>query len=1312
MATIYSVTNFVGSKQWTDTSAWQGGVVPGTNDIAYIRGIRTQINMASFYAWTGTKTITVDSTSGFPSSGTFYTSTERNQKVKINYTGTTSTTFTGCTIDTSYFNWQNINTPTYNNLGGRILDNHYVHFSPTIEVNGISASVDYVYIEYGGYLKIHNGGNFGFKNALVVRDGTLHASGSATINFELNNTSASSGGASRIIGENYQLSRIIFEGDDPRLNTTLTSDVAIGDGKLTVSSTSGFEVNDFIIVKDPNLNLQRDDDGFRVAYTLPTGSFDEVFNVVGKSGNDLYISRMNSIDVEVLEQISANSLIVDSTRLEVGEKVVINNNVYTIQSVTDYDHLLRDYDFTQAGTNLSDWTTDTVRSAYFDNFTKSTSPVSGSAYALTQHATTSYRHFFVKNLMRQECKVEAWISNYRNVDTGTNDGGEIGIVAHADPIMDYDRGFDSFARSYFGVDRDNGRARLLQRGVSNYTTFLTSRSGVPTNGLRKFTLDTRKGMMKGYINDVLINESFMRSGGYFGRMGVYCNSNNSFTCTRFKIYAAAQQIVLDRAVSASPGDKVYETGAEWTHQAGNVVVKQASIIEDAMSAKNLAYGYKGAREYDGDYVFPYIYNAATNNTNYNIRNTSTSFYNLINNQTVYDLANYSFASNTTTTGSMIIDLDDTVTFTHVSFMEYYRTVGQYASTGGYINIQVSNDLTNWTTVGMRTGSAEPFRDYVNDQRRQASADNIRSYELASPQTARYVRFTRAGGNNTSTAENRWVSMGVRNATGGYKLKLNNVADFNVGDRVKPLYNGSFQGYTPVESNFYSGLLNGSVGQENWTNELKGYYVVVAKDAVNKTITLDRPFVDSFLQGGERIYNLTRGVKLRGDMGTNTWKKGRWNMYTGTNNGRRYYIKNAEFTGLGQYYPTNLYSNYDISSFGHRAYPLYGSDVYDGITYYDNFPNQTSYNGHFYSAVNIIMRDCYWDRWHGRGWLAYFPSQWGAMYWVGNVWSNGSYGDWTQLGANFNSWFNHNSVFGTSYSVTLPPIRKGYNTAVFQVPQITQFRRNYANGGTNSGFRNDSSNEGFGTNQATIDWRDNMFEYMDDYVAYNIRYQPHWHYRMILPKRGNTDNRLTRFRNEGWHTPDRYVQQNIASSHFKNYNNWGYDVVYANDYTYALKYPNEDYHRLYRVTTTWQNAHFGTTFEIFDSSSVTFNYGFEYMHDLCQYSQNEGSYTGSLVEVVLQNQAISGSVKVIPKVADTFTYWSGSVTVQGPGYFGIMLGQAALNGYVGIRNMTHNFDSSNPTSYRIMTNSFDLDQLASPFGRQWTTNTYNLNINLT
>jgi hypothetical protein len=99
--------------------------------------------------------------------------------------------------------------------------------------------------------------------------------------------------------------------------------------------------------------------------------------------------------------------------------------------------------------HLDDWTTDTNRSAYFANFAKSATPVSGSAYALIQHGTTSYRHIFVKDMMRQEVKIEAWISNYRNVSSGTSDGGALGICIHADPVMDYDRGYDSFGRTYF-----------------------------------------------------------------------------------------------------------------------------------------------------------------------------------------------------------------------------------------------------------------------------------------------------------------------------------------------------------------------------------------------------------------------------------------------------------------------------------------------------------------------------------------------------------------------------------------------------------------------------------------------------------------------------------------------------------------------------------------------------------------------------------------------------------------------------------------------------------------------------------------------
>jgi len=648
MATIYSVTNFVGTKSFDDTSAWTGAVVPGTADTVYIRGIRTTINMSSFPAWTGTKTITVASTSGFPFSGTFYTGTDRGQKVKIDYTGTTGTTFTGCTIDTSYFLWEVNNTPTYNIHGGNIFNGAYVHFTPIIEVNNITVSSGNIIIENGGYLKIHNNGVFGFQQYLAVRDGTLEATGNATINFEYNNLVSNSGTSSKLYGENYYLSQILIEGNENRLNTTLTAPAAVGDGKITVANASNFQVNDYILVKHPNLDILRVDDGFRTTYGVPVlddnGTYvtssnsltimDEAFNVAGVSGNDIYLSRMNSIDVKVLATTgNSNVIITDSTRLQAGDKIVVNNQVRTITNVQDYDYLLRDYDFTQAATTLADWTTDTNRSAYFANFSKSSIPVSGSAYALTQWGTTSYQHIFVKDMMRQEVKVEAWISNYRNVSSGTSDGGELGVCIHADPVMDYDRGHDSFGRTYFSMDGDNNRFRLLQRAMGNDSNSRLTTAGITFNGLHKYTLDCRKGEIKGYIDDEFLCSSVMRSGGYFGRVGLFCTAQNSFTCLRFKVYAAAQQITLDSGVTCAADDIVYETGVEFFHRTGDIVVKQASNVEDALGHANLAYCYGGAAEYRADQVYPYMWNAKANTTTDYNRSTDGSFYNI----TVYTI---------------------------------------------------------------------------------------------------------------------------------------------------------------------------------------------------------------------------------------------------------------------------------------------------------------------------------------------------------------------------------------------------------------------------------------------------------------------------------------------------------------------------------------------------------------------------------------------------------------------------------------------------------------------------------------------------
>jgi len=1310
MATIISVTNFTGSKAWSDSTAWQGGVVPSDTDTIYIRGIRTTINQSSFTYWVGTKTITVASTSGFPSSGAFYTITDRGQKLKIDYTSTTSTTFIGCSVDTTYFPWSINNSPTLNIHGGSIYNGAYVHFTPVIEIDNVTVNAGLVNIEQGGYLKISNEGVYNFKDYTTVRDGTFHVSGSGEIQFGLNNTTTT-GTASHLRGENYVMSTILLEGTENRLTTTLTSDVGIGDGKLTVNNATDFEINDYIMVKHPDLNILRVDDGFRQQTTMPvltesgsyisgstdTGSpnciMDECFNVVGKSGNDLYVSRMNSIDISVLALTeNSSSIITDSTRVQVGDKIVVNNDVYTVTATADHDHLLRDYDFTQAGTTLEDWTTDTDRSAYFADWTKSPSPVSGSDYALTQHVTTSYRHLFIKDIMRQEVKVEAWLSNYRGVTTGTNDGGHMGVVIHADPMMDYDRGFDSYARTYMDRNRDNNYYRILQRAMSNDSNSSLTEAGITYDGLHKHTIDCRGGLIKSYIDDQLIGESFMRSGGFFGRVGLHCSSHNSITCLRFKVYAAAQLVTLDRDVICSEGDTVYETGAEFTHKAGCVIVKQASSIEDSMGHGNLAYGYRGAREYEGDYKFPYMWNAAINNTGSYTRTTSTAFFSQLNNQTVTDFNSYNFASNTTTIGSMIVDLDAERTFTHVTFQEYYRAQGQFASTGGYFKIRTSNDRSTWNDVDIRIEPTDSFTPTVSDDRRRENGDSLRIYELETTQSARYVQFIRYGGNNTSTSENRWSSLGVRDYSQGFKLKLSNVSDLSIGDRVMPMYNGPFHSYV-LESAYRAGALDNTVPLEKWTNKIRGYYDVLAVDTVNKTITLDRPFTESFLTNTSRLIKLNKSIKITGEIGVGTWKRGKINVYSGTNVGRKYTFKNTEITGLGVQYPT--ISSYDVSAWGIRNQDYWNPVIQEGLSFYGNFSTHNSYSAHWYSASSYILRDSVLLHFNGRRWWSYFGISGATYYIVGNTIGYGYASDNGFWGSAQNLFFNYNATYGNSSSPTLPRWNVMYPTGISGSPKIIQLRRNYSNGGANQGITGQME----GNTNMQLDFSDNMFEYMDDYLIQSVWAATQYPLKnIILPKRGNTDNRLTRFRSQGMIGTDRYSHSYEFGPYLTNYNNWGYNLTY-NEYNYVLKYPAEDFYRLYKVDTTYQNAAFGISLSITgEDTIVNVEYGFEYFHSLDQSVQRDNTNTSKLTRFILQNDS-----RLVANVAldkpTTMTAYTESVTFNTPGSYLIGIGQAARNGFVGIKAIYSKITSNNPDSIRIMGNNFDTQQLAVPYPRK-------------
>ena len=147
-----------------DPNNWIGGVVPGPNDIAVfpaqsIRAYPNQplatTNAVPYTPWTGFQTLTVNTTAGFPRSGSFYCFPELMQDVmlpvKIDYQSTSSVTFISCSIDHSYREWRYANTHSYTEK--------FPGDNP-VAIGDLRASNIYWYRGYGGATASANPSNW------------------------------------------------------------------------------------------------------------------------------------------------------------------------------------------------------------------------------------------------------------------------------------------------------------------------------------------------------------------------------------------------------------------------------------------------------------------------------------------------------------------------------------------------------------------------------------------------------------------------------------------------------------------------------------------------------------------------------------------------------------------------------------------------------------------------------------------------------------------------------------------------------------------------------------------------------------------------------------------------------------------------------------------------------------------------------------------------------------------------------------------------------------------------------------------------
>jgi hypothetical protein len=989
--------------------------------------------------------------SGVPISGSFYTYTSNNYEVKIDYTGSSSTFYPSyynanqywsfelysCSIDTNYFKWSKDiypNTASSNinrtdPAGGTIPQRIQVHFKDSyVSLSGSNtASIFRVQVDAGGTLDIKDSASLKLSNVMYIDDGYFYMKDNTSLLWNYHYISSSVapsnnddiGAAINIYNSSMQ--KVIISGSEVRANTRLASPTNTNDTYINVSNATQFKKGDPIFVGTESFNYVREDTGYgpygrQVSTKLP--SKDEVFYVasVDTGSNRLYVQRFNGLEGKILASSSTTEYFVDEQRFKAGDRIVLNNQVRTITNINyDQDLILGDYNF-QSGSNLTDWETDVTRSGYFDNWT--IYPGVGlvkdisrndrraiSASNLSGFNYQAYNHIFLKNIVLDEVKVEAWVSNYQinnDFTSSRNYYGWHGIDIHANPQLDFHEYYnnDGFSQQPLGAaattfeqtsSQNYQYGLTLSQGAQNYVKVDRTRFGViprqnryffdikwqlstakhnlstasialnptllndpktiqgsheniqigdvynipqlvnpsgsdeiisfPIDGLKKLTAEYSRGMYKGYINDTLVFEDISKTQPTIGRVGLFAESTDSFTCTRFRVYRKCAKITLNAPLTASVNDTLLETGVEFSHNANDQVIKLASIVTDVKGHKNLAYYLNGAPQFNNDGKYPYVYginnkgvraydypstvwNYGTSQLWCLLDNTNDGGLNISNDGNNFNL---SFPQR-----SITIDLGGPQTFNNIGFVDdltswqgYYQHPG-YAQQGSWL----AGFSSHWSSSTAISASGPSFSGSMDgqtwypltssqlDNRWRMDWHTLRTYQIPVT-TSRFIRYEFGSGSvlqgGTPTQHFYLRSLNVRNLQ-DYSITVNNASDLNTGDRVMIM---TPNGHEPILRiyDYWSALYSTAsfnpvptfLNYPSESGSFRDYFTIVSKSGDD--IYLDREFNYGYLEKGSWVFKVNKNINISGSYKRDEWKTG--NIYL-----RGYNTEYSNTQGLG------------------------------------------------------------------------------------------------------------------------------------------------------------------------------------------------------------------------------------------------------------------------------------------------------------------------------------------------------------------------------------------------------------------------------
>jgi hypothetical protein len=437
MATITAKATSGSIYNVLDPNTWIGGVVPGPDDIAVFPSqlIRAYpaptvaTNYATYTPWTGYRTLTVNATTGFPASGSFYCFPELMQDVmlpvKIDYQSTSSITFISCSIDHSYREWRYQNSHSYTEkfpgdnpvaIGDLRSSNAYFYRgygNATASINpsnwqncyqltgsstwsvariDINIACDFTVKDTArlnmfatssasGYINILGG----FSGVKLLDRMTFNATGSW-------NTATSS--FNGILSNSAAATYVIMSGSSNYSSSLLASSSVAGTSTLTLQSPDSFGVGDFITVQStPTFNryanvMTASDatklNGIIPRYNTPTLFYDHRFGTGSYYGPQQYsIFDTASYETDDVVQIESISGSVATISKRYGK----HGDVQQDLGLLDYQTYVQTYGDTQPNYFPGQKRVVLVDSQHMDYQVGETLIISGGAYNIIEATT-------------------------------------------------------------------------------------------------------------------------------------------------------------------------------------------------------------------------------------------------------------------------------------------------------------------------------------------------------------------------------------------------------------------------------------------------------------------------------------------------------------------------------------------------------------------------------------------------------------------------------------------------------------------------------------------------------------------------------------------------------------------------------------------------------------------------------------------------------------------------------------------------------------------------------------------------------------